>query len=429
MKEIEKQISKCLDKSEIKSVLVAVSGGADSVALLCGCSRIGHRQNLKIEAVNCNFNLRGEESKRDSQFVADLCGKLGIKLHSLEYDTTSWLREHPGTSMEMACRELRYSDFRRIAAERKLDRIAVAHNSDDDIETMVLNLLRGSGTRGLRGMEEDTGTIVRPLLGIPRKDIEDYLLELGQDYVTDSSNHSSAYRRNYIRRDVIPLLEARWPGARKALSHSIAILKEESKIVEDHYSAMIEALQMEDGSLNVYDRRITKGIIWKWIEPKGGNPKIAAEILKAVGEQFGERRWPLGKKHLALLERDRLRLVIPGNEKEISLKWECLANSREMMQEVKGNRNHRVAYFPEGPDAYSVRKPKTGDRMSPLGMKGSRLVSDIISDARLNMEAKTKVRIVERKKDGEIIWIPGLKRSRCALIDSSMKTIWKSEEV
>ncbi|MDE7096188.1 MAG: tRNA(Ile)-lysidine synthetase, partial [Muribaculaceae bacterium] len=110
-----------------------MSGGADSVALLCACVRTATRLGLKVEAVNCNFHLRGEESDRDSEFTAELCRNLGVKLHRMDYDVDAYISLHPGISTEMACRELRYADFFRICREYNLDRVTVAHNADDDI--------------------------------------------------------------------------------------------------------------------------------------------------------------------------------------------------------------------------------------------------------------------------------------------------------
>lgn len=397
-------------------MLVAVSGGADSVALLRACHKVSPRLGLWVEAINCNFHLRGEESDRDSRFVEELCSKLDIKLHSLDYDVEKYMAEHPGISTEMACRQLRYADFFRIAEERGLDRIAVAHNADDDIETMMLNMLRGSGSRGLKGMDFDNGKIIRPLLSTSRAEIETYLKEIGQDYVTDSSNLSSDYRRNFIRREVLPLLERRWPGARKALGRTVSIMKEDAAIVEGYYKKQLLQLTTEDGSLEVYADGVGIGTILRYIEPFGGNAEMAEEILEATRRPFAERTWKLDHGHTAILERDRLVIGKDNDEGEVVLEWQQLEMNEETMRMVKSNRDHNIAYLPNGPEAYEFRRPQAGDRMSPLGMRGTRLVSDIISDAKLDRKAKNVVRLLVRKSDGEIIWIPGLKRSRHDLI-------------
>ncbi len=428
VKNIEKHVWKAFESGGIHRVLVAVSGGADSVALLCACAGIVCSHNLHVEAINCNFHLRGEESNRDSKFTTDLCHRLGVKLYRIDYDVDAYLTEHPGISIEMACRELRYSDFFRICREQSLERVAVAHNADDDIETMMLNMLRGSGNRGLKGMDRDNGKVIRPLIDITRADIEAYLSAIGQDFITDSSNLTSDYRRNFIRRDVVPLLESRWPGARKALSKTVSILKEESAIIEDFYRKQLQNLSPKKNTLNIYGKGITIGTILRFLEPYDGKGEIAEEIMEAVHKEFKDRSWKLSERYKAILERDRL--VVTDSIAADAVPdfiWTQLAMNSDTMAEVKGNRNHKVAYLPSNPEAYIIRFPKMGDRMSPLGMRGSRLVSDIISDAKLTRSQKDQIRVIARKSDNEIIWVSGLKRSRHDLISENSRYFHKVE--
>lgn len=426
---IEKRVKWHLEEAGVSSLLVAVSGGADSVALLRACASIASRSRLTIEAVNCNFHLRDEESDRDSEFVAALCQRLGVTLHTRHYDVTAYMASHPGTSAEMACRELRYSDFHSIAKSRNLDRVAVAHNTDDDIETMLLNMLRGSGSRGLKGMDIDNEKVIRPLLTTTRDEIERYLAALGQDFVTDSTNLTDEYRRNFIRHDVIPLFESRWAGARKSLSRTVEIMKEESAIVESHYRLQLEQYtDAERQSLDVYAHGITPGTILRYIEPYGGNPAIAREIHDAKSKTFVRRIWHLDSSHSAVLERDCL--TIRGDSEagsEPELIWSQEEMSEEAMRAVRHNSDHSIIFLPQSADAYLLRKPQTGDRIAPLGMKGTRLVSDVVSDARLDSAARAHVRVLVRRSDGEIIWIPGLKRSRHELISTDTKIIYRAK--
>ena len=426
---IEGRVLEQIERSGVGSLLVAVSGGADSVALLTACSRIARREAMRVEAVNCNFHLRGEESDRDSEFVASLCRRLGVELHTRDYDVKGYVAAHPGISTEMACRELRYSDFYDIRKSRGLDRVAVAHNADDDIETMLLNMLRGSGSRGLKGMDTDNGKVIRPLLTTTRKEIELYLAEMGQDYMTDSTNLTDEYRRNFLRHDVIPLFESRWEGARKSLSRSVEIMKEESAIIESHYSRLLKKYSDSDRRrLQVYAPEITLGAILRFIEPYGGNHTAAREIQDALGKPFAGRRWHLIPPYTAVLERDSLAIIDNSDEdSEPQLKWDCIEMSDSAMQTVRQNKSHDIIYLPQGKDAYISRKPQTGDRIAPLGMRGTRLVSDIISDARLDSIARRRVRVLERKEDGEVIWITGLKRSRHELIAPDVAIIHRAE--
>lgn len=425
-RKIEDQVAKAFESAGIRNVLVAVSGGADSVALLTACCHIAPRLGLRIEAVNCNFHLRGEESDRDSAFTATLCRRLNVDLHRIDYDVEAYMTAHPGISTEMACRELRYADFFRICRERGLERVAVAHNTDDDIETLMINLMRGSGTRGLRGMDNDNGSVIRPLLGMTRAEIEAYLSATGQDYIIDSSNLTSDYRRNFIRHDVLPLLETRWPGARKSLSRTLAIMKEESDIIETHYRRQLENLCPDATTLLVYSEGLSTGTILRFIERFGGNPTIADEIKESLDKLFGERRWKLSEKYTAVLERDRLVIIdTQSNSEEPTLNWEKLEMTPEIMAEIKSNRSHDIIYLPHDASSYELRKPRQGDRMSPLGMRGTRLVSDIISDAHLPRWRKDAIRVLARLTDGEIIWVTGLKRSRYDLISNDAEYCYK----
>lgn len=426
IRKIEDTVATAFGASGVKSVLVAVSGGADSVALLCACVRVAPRLGLHVEAVNCNFHLRSQESDRDSDFTADLCRRLEVKLHRIDYDVNAYLNRHPGVSTEMACRELRYADFFRICSECSLQRVAVAHNSDDDIETMMLAMLRGSGSRGLRGMVADNGRVLRPLLGIARSEIERYLSAIGQDFIIDSSNLTSDYRRNFIRRDVLPLLESRWPGARKSLSRTLSIMKVEAEIIEAHYSRRLAELTPVPGVLLVYSYGVTSGIVLRFIEPFGGNPAIAHAIMESLNKRYNERHWKLSERYTAVLERDRLLVVDEkAQSKEPSLVWERLEMTPKLMAEIKQNRSHDIIYLPHGQTDYELRRPTTGDRMAPLGMKGTRLVSDIISDGRLDSLRKDTVRVLVRSSDGEVIWVPGLKRSRHELVSPNEKWIYR----
>ena len=182
--------------------LVALSGGADSVALLLILKDLGYR----IEAAHCNFHLRGEESNRDEAFVKKLCQEQNIPLHLIHFDTKEYADLHQ-VSIEMAARDLRYGYFRQLRKDIGAEKVCVAHHRDDAVETLLMNLMRGSGVHGLTGIRACNGEIVRPLLDVSRQEIETYLHSIGQDYVMDSTNLVDDVVRNKIRLNVLPLLE------------------------------------------------------------------------------------------------------------------------------------------------------------------------------------------------------------------------------
>ena len=210
------------------SYIVALSGGADSVALLLILKNLG----MSIHAAHCNFHLRGEESERDEQFCVDLCEHEGICLHRIHFDTLTYAEKHK-VSIEMAARDLRYRYFAQLARDIEADGICVAHHRDDNVETLLLNLLRGSGVDGLAAIAPKNGNILRPLLCISRQDILDYLAEKGQDYITDSTNLEDDALRNKIRHHVIPLLETLNPAARENIAQSARYLRQAKQMLDD----------------------------------------------------------------------------------------------------------------------------------------------------------------------------------------------------
>lgn len=292
---IEKFVAGELRRRGVMRLLIGVSGGADSSALLLASVASG----VEVTAVHCNYHLRGEESNRDAAAVAGLCEKLGVPLIDIEFNVAEYRDSNPGISVEMACRDLRYAEFRRLMDEIGADRIAVAHNSDDNIETMLLNLFRGSGVTGLRGMLPDTGEIIRPLLSISRKEIEEYLLEKGYSFVTDSTNSETDYRRNYIRNILLPAVENRWPGARKAITTTIANLRSEENVLKEaerRFLPQSDLLPMK-AIAEAPDRF---WIIRSFSKRYGATRDIALEILDVYEKRSGTqhiigKKWKAGR--------------------------------------------------------------------------------------------------------------------------------------
>lgn len=286
---IEGYVASQLQMSNVSKVVVGVSGGADSTSLLLALISCG----VDVIAVHCNFHLRGEESMRDQRFVEELCHRSGIALSIIDFDVKGYMKSN-GVSLEMACRELRYAEFRKIMDISGAHRISVAHNADDNIETMLLNLFRGSGVKGLRGMLPDNGEIIRPLLSFSRKEIEQYLSEKGAEYVMDSTNMESDYRRNFIRNEVLPLLETRWPGVRKSITKSICNLRTEDKILEWVKEGFVPkgdflSLQQIAEAPDAY------WIIYKFASAHGATHDISLEIYDVYRKKAGNQTI-VGKK-------------------------------------------------------------------------------------------------------------------------------------
>ena len=212
--------------------IVALSGGADSVSLLFVLKHLEHELGIGVEAAHCNFHLRGAESVRDEEFCKQLCERLSVPLHLIHFDTQAYADLHR-VSIEMAARDLRYGYFENLRRDIKAQDICVAHHRDDSVETVLLNLVRGTGLRGLRGIQPRNGNIIRPLLSLSREDIVQYLDALGESYVTDSTNLHNDVKRNKIRLDVMPLLRELNPSVSQSIFESSLRVGEALKVFDE----------------------------------------------------------------------------------------------------------------------------------------------------------------------------------------------------
>lgn len=407
-------------------ILVGLSGGADSVALLMSLMRTGH----SVEAMHCNFHLRGGESDRDQDFAEKLCDRLGVKLTTVHFDVDAYRTEHQ-VSVEEACRDLRYDAFRKYCRANGCRRVAVAHNSDDNAETVLMNLFRGAGVAGLRGMRADTGNVVRPLLGVNRKEIEGYLMELGQEFVVDSTNKDSLYARNFVRNELIPLIEKRWPSAKKAINNAARIMSHTERLIEEY-----DALHPIDPAIIPKDLLSTDELgrrrIHRMVSLHGGEPRITEEVIRLLaGDRTKSgKKWSVAEGELVMsncgLEFVK-RPVMSHNKEERDDEFEArqFENSEDILSNIKSDRSNRSLWLPFGPEKLRFRIRRDGDRIRPIGMVGSRLVSDVVSDAKLSAIRKREVIVAEDRITGEILWVEGLCRSRKCLIGPENKTIWK----
>ena len=212
--------------------IVALSGGADSVSLLFVLKHLEHELGIDVEAAHCNFHLRGAESVRDEEFCKQLCERLSVPLHLIHFDTQAYADLHR-VSIEMAARDLRYGYFENLRRDIEAQDICVAHHRDDSVETVLLNLVRGTGLRGLRGIQPRNGNIIRPLLSLSREDIVQYLGALGESYVIDSTNLHNDVKRNKIRLDVMPLLRELNPSVSQSIFESSLRVGEALKVFDE----------------------------------------------------------------------------------------------------------------------------------------------------------------------------------------------------
>lgn len=406
-------------------VLAAVSGGADSTALLSLLASAPLRGEMPLEAVHCNFHLRGEESDRDMRFVEELCRKYDIPLHVVHFDVEAYRKEHGG-SVEMACRELRYAEFRRLKDEKGLSVIAVAHNYDDNIETIMLNLLRGTGIKGLCGMSYYYDGIVRPLLNFSRSDIEEYLAEEGLDFITDSTNLESEYRRNFLRNEVIPLIETRWPDFKATIHKMSKRMEEDFEVLNWYEAGFIHIDPITPGVEDIPYFRLEKEphslwIIEKFARDRGANKSQCKEIFSHLIALLDEKNsypgksWKV-KEGMIVSERDRLTFIPDSVTSEDTPPFKSeKANVNERIFKTIKESGLEELWLPAGVTIH-FRHPQKGDRITPIGMSGSTLVSKILKDAKATAVDKKNIWLAVDADTGEVLWLQGLKRSRLHLV-------------
>lgn len=399
-------------------VIVGLSGGADSTALLLVLLRLGYR----CTAVHCNFHLRGAESDRDQQFVADLCNKLGVELKVCSYDTRSYARQK-GISIEMAARELRYADFERILKETGADAVCIAHHRDDSVETVLLNLIRGTGIKGLTGIKPRNGNIIRPLLCVSRQEIEDWLQKEDQPYITDSTNLETDYTRNKIRLQLLPLMRCINPDVDDAVTQTASHLQQAYSVYSNAMDqARADVIRKADEGFAIDIPSLSKlpsagAFLFEVLSPLGFNSTqieaIAASTQAQTGLQF--------KSPTHILVKDRRTFCI----KPLTLNLEPVTVNLEPDTTIAlpDGRKLRITTAPAGtpvsknPDVatfdmsllrngtLTVRPWSAGDRFVPFGMRGSKLVSDFLTDIKVNSAQRGSQLVVSFNND--IIWVLG----------------------
>ena len=404
-----------LKRLKHQSVLVALSGGADSVALLLALRELG----LDCRAAHCNFHLRGEESMRDERFVRDLCQRLAVPLSVKDFDVTAYQQSHGG-STEMACRELRYAWFEELRQQQGCTLIAVAHHADDQVETFFLNLMRGTGGRGLSGMARLNGNIWRPLLDVSRSDIIDYLKGVGQDYVTDSTNAQNDYRRNRLRNIVLPAIETQFPQAHERILDTMGNLARDHAALN---SLINEALPNERhiaiAALLAHQQAPT--LLYHRIRHLGFNRDQCVLAITAARHGHSGRQFQ-GNGFVLHVNRHTFDIEPVENVRDIEVPFD-LTHDLESPVHISVSHNntpfsplmcdgrHTVAFNSQVLKCQRIvlRHWRQGDRMKPFGLKGSKLVSDLFADLKLNHADKRDIWLLEA--DGSILWVLGHRAS------------------
>jgi tRNA(Ile)-lysidine synthase len=441
-------------------LLVAVSGGPDSVAILHALYRIRQRSHFELAAAHLNHGIRGLEAARDERFVRDLCGRLKIELvvervHGLKL-----------TNLEERARELRYEFLNRTADALEAQSIVLGHHQDDQAETVLLRLLRGTGIAGLSAMAElGPGRLVRPLLSLDRAGIIEYLAVIGADYVVDSSNLQEGALRNRVRAGLLPLFARDYsPGIVGRLAELASEMRElnsflEAKACEALDRLLIPPAAMSRNSSWRMDVRrfesispaVARAVIREFIRrgvgdlrriervhietmcrvAAGHSPSAAVTLPR--GWRFRREYDTVVLEHMARQESRTSYPALGGGEQRLMPGANRLDGATLIVREIRA----QEPCFPAAPwhppskfEAYfdaaiaptlTVRCFRAGDRIRPLGLCGSRKIHDVFVDHKVPVASRRSWPLVAWGE--EVIWIPGLVRSRLALLNAASKKV------
>ncbi|MEA4885685.1 MAG: tRNA lysidine(34) synthetase TilS [Bacteroides graminisolvens] len=417
-----KKVKEFIEKEDLFSkqdkILVALSGGADSVAL----TRILITLGYHCEVAHCNFELRGEESDRDEDFVRNFCRSLNIKCHSIHFETRRYAAQQ-SISIEMAARELRYNWFSKICEESDCQVVAVAHHKDDSVETMLLNLIRGTGINGLLGIRPKNGNVVRPLLCASRQEVVAYLHRMNQTYVTDSTNLEDEYTRNKIRLNLLPLMEEINPSVKDGLVKTASYLNDISKIYQQAIKESIDRIfitpEKEISIEKLMNEPAPQALLFEVLSPLGFNSTQVEEVYGSLNGQPGKRfissQWQVVKdRELLLIEK-----VKTANDKPQIIFEEVLLTKEFVIPKDKNTACFDANKFK---GVISIRKWEKGDYFIPFGMKGKKLVSDFMTDSKFSLLKKQQQWVLSC--NDQIAWLIGERTdNRFRIDDSTQKVI------
>ena len=413
-----------------KKILIACSGGLDSVVL----SRLFKELNYDISLAHCNFSLRGKESDEDEKFVILLADKLSIPIFNKKFNTKAYKIKHK-LSTQVAARQLRYQWFEEVCTEHSFDYLATAHHLDDDLETFLINLSRGTGLRGLIGIPLINDKIIRPFLNFPRADILQYAKEKNSPWREDSSNQTSDYLRNKLRIEVIPRLKEVDHNLLNGFHQTQKYLNDSMALVND-YMALIKNLvvdETEDGFeidvLKLQDLPNTNALLYELLAPFGFTAwdDISDLLTAQSGKQiFSESHRILkNRKSLLLVENSFVHNEETYTIKESDTGIDTPINLIIEQVDKTSDYTPSIVYldlqklnFP-----LQLRKWREGDSFYPFGMKGKKKLSKFFKDEKLSLVAKEKTWVLT--SGNHIVWIVGMRSDHRFKVESQTKKILK----
>lgn len=397
-------------------LLLAVSGGVDSVVLLHLCHRIG----LDVAVAHCNFHLRKEDSDQDQVFVKNLSAKLKVPFFVQEFDTNQYAITNK-VSIQVAAREQRYQWFEEILQQGTYRYLLTAHHLDDSMETFLINFSRGTGIEGLLGIPEKTNNIRRPLLVFTRTEIEKYAMSNQLAWREDYTNAQTKYLRNKIRKNILPVFKEINPQIDQTFLQTIGFLKEAHQMTEDASRMMFDKVVLKQGEDLLFPLRelselsLPKAYLYKWLEPYGFKAwSDIADLVKAeTGKKILSENYCLLKDRGYLLLRLKSKMIEDTvdtfyvQENQSITKPIGLTTTNYERNEVELTADPLCAYLDRDRLQFPllIRKPKKGDYFVPFGMKGTKRISKYVKDEKMTQIEKENLWLL--CSGDTIVWIIG----------------------
>ena len=408
--------------SSNNKLMLAVSGGVDSVVLCELCKQAGY----DFIIAHCNFQLRGEESERDEQFVRELSKKYDVEVFVKKFDTGKYSTEIKLSTQE-AARELRYNWFKELINQLTnypINHLLTAHHADDNNETLLMNFFRGTGLHGLTGIPVSTGYIRRPLLNFSKKELLAFAKENKLEFVEDSSNQSSKYTRNLFRNEILPLINKVYPQATENLQDNIKRFKEIEKLYQFSVDELKKKLCKQKGNeVHIPVKQLigfnNKALIYEIISPFDFTEKQVEEVVKLSQSDSGKYIQSPASSYRIIRHRhwfiispvetmEAENIIIEEGIKEIHFvlgKLKIETTSNLSLGKFSTQTSNNIALFDAGKITFPLllRKWRTGDYFYPLGMKKKKKINRFLIDQKLSFSAKENICVIESAQ--RIIWI------------------------
>lgn len=419
-------------------VILGVSGGIDSMVML----HLFYKTGFNFSVAHCNFSLRGEESDGDEALVTKICHEKSIDLHCIRFETEKYAEENK-VSIQVAARELRYGWFNKLCNEEGFNKIAIAHNRDDVAETVILNLIRGSGLKGLSGIKLVNGKVIRPLLEFSRDEIVNYAKDNSISFREDSSNSSVKYSRNRIRHNILPELEKINPSVKKSIAQAAVHVNESLNLVEDYLASIRNSIVVDESYYSKYsipkllNEKHCKLFLFEELVPFGFSYDSIEQALHSIKGQSGKKIY--SSTHQLVRDREYLILsklnehenqvvLINKDFDQIEFPFPLIFEAIGYFGNIEIPKDPHIAVFDYNKLTFplELRVWHPGDRFMPFGMSNFKKVSDFLIDQKISIVEKERVHVIT--SNGEIIWVVGLRIDNRFKIDKGTQKIYRIEQ-